>query len=173
MKYELIKSGTSRVLLTVMLVVFLAACGGGGDSGGGSGSSGSSLTSGSSSQSTGSSNTGSSNAQEVVVEKPDTGDDNTQSSNTPVGTGSFDLSWIAPVSRSDGTPLSLSDIGGFTVYYGKSPGSYTNYIDVPNATAQGVTLANVPVGTYYVVMTTRDNQGRESGYSSMITKTVL
>ena len=88
-------------------------------------------------------------------------------------TGSFNLGWTAPVSRTDGSQLSLSDIDGFKVYYGTSPGNYTHYIDVSAGSAQSVTVRDVPVGTYYVVMTTYDSDGRESSYSSRVTKTVL
>jgi hypothetical protein len=88
-------------------------------------------------------------------------------------TGSFSLSWTAPVIRTDGSQLSLSDIDGFKVYYGTSPGNYTHYIDVSNGSAQSVTVRDVPVGTYYVAMTTYDSDGRESSYSSRVTKTVL
>jgi len=66
--------------------------------------------------------------------------------------------------------LSLSEIAGYRIYYGVSPGSYSNSIDVTNAT-QTKAVTNLPVGTYYVVVTTRDTGGRESGYSQMITKT--
>ena len=88
---------------------------------------------------------------------------------TQTQTGSFTLSWTAPAARSDGTSLSLSEIAGYRIYYGVSPGSYPNSIDVANATQTKV-VNNIPVGTYYVVITTRDTGVRESGYSQMITK---
>ncbi len=82
------------------------------------------------------------------------------------------MSWTAPVKRSNGTPLSLADIDGFRIHYGKSAGSYTNHINVADGTAQKVTLTDIPVGTYYLVMTTYDVAGRESGNSSMVSKNV-
>jgi hypothetical protein len=93
------------------------------------------------------------------------------SSSSGVSNGSFTLKWTAPVARTDGTPLSLSDISGFFVYYGKSSGNYTSFVDVPDGTATSVTVTDVPVGTWYVVMTTYDDSGRESAYSAEITKT--
>jgi hypothetical protein len=87
--------------------------------------------------------------------------------------GSFNLSWTAPTTRSDGTPLSLADIDGFRIYYGKSKGSYPNSLDVKDGSAQSAVVKNIPVGSYYVVMTTYDVSGLESRYSSAIAKNVF
>ena len=87
-------------------------------------------------------------------------------------TGSFSLSWTAPATRSDGTPLSLADINGYRVYYGTSPGNYTDVVQVSDGTATSVTMTGVPLGTSYVVMTTYDVGGRESVYSPEVSKTV-
>jgi hypothetical protein len=170
MQLQLIKAGTSRMLLTGLLVLFLSACG---DGSGGDGGGSSALSSDKLSTNAGIRQPAASSAKEDLTQGSTGNNSNTQSSSTNVDTGSFDLKWTAPVSRKDGSPLSLSDINGFKVYYGKSKGKYTHYIDVSNGTAQKVKVKDVPVGTYYVVMTTYDSDGRESGYSSSITKTVL
>ena len=86
--------------------------------------------------------------------------------------GSFTLNWAAPAARSDGTPLSLADIAGYRVYYSESPGSYLNSVAVTDSSATSITVTDIPVGTYYMVMTTNDSGGRESGYSPEILKTV-
>jgi hypothetical protein len=85
--------------------------------------------------------------------------------------GSFTLTWTAPATRADGTPLSLADIDGFRVYYGETAGDYPSSIDVADGSAQTVTVTDVPVGDYRVVMTTYDVDGRESGQSAEISKT--
>jgi hypothetical protein len=90
----------------------------------------------------------------------------------PAQTGSLTLQWTAPVTRADGTPLSLSDIDGYHIYYGTSAGNYPNRIDVADGTAQATTITDMPVGTYFLVMTTYDVSGLESVYSSMATKYV-
>jgi len=90
----------------------------------------------------------------------------------PVQTGSITLSWKAPVARSDGTPLSLADIDGYRIHYGTSAGNYTNHIDLADGSAQSVVLTDLPVGTYYLVMTTYDVDGRESSYSGVISVVV-
>ncbi len=85
-------------------------------------------------------------------------------------TGSLSLNWVAPVARADGTPLSLADIDGFNIYYGNKAGSYPYSVKVTDGTAQRITLNNLAIGTYYIVMTTYDVDGRESGYSAMVKK---
>ena len=92
---------------------------------------------------------------------------------TVPATGSLNLSWTAPTTRSNGTPLSLADIDGFRLYYGKSLGNYPDSVNVSDGSAQSAVVKNIPVGSYYVVMTTYDVNGLESGYSSAISKIVL
>ena len=75
------------------------------------------------------------------------------------------------MTRADGTPLSLADIDGYRIHYGKSSGNYTSHVTLADGTAQSVTLTDIAVGTYYVVMTTYDIYGRESGYSPQVSKT--
>jgi hypothetical protein len=85
--------------------------------------------------------------------------------------GSFRVSWTAPVARADGTPISLADINGYHIYYGESSGSYPNSVDVADGAEVTWAVNDVPVGSYYVVMTTYDVDGRESAYSLEVSKT--
>ena len=89
-----------------------------------------------------------------------------------VETGSFTLNWTAPAARSDGTPLSLADIAGFRVYYSATSKHYRNRIEVAAGSATSITARDIPVGTHYIVMTTYDTGGRESGYSPELSKIV-
>lgn len=105
----------------------------------------------------------------------DTGGTSTAPPPSPVSsvsTSSVTLNWTAPVARADQTPLSLADIGGYRVYYGASEGDYTNSIDVNDGTAEQVILTELSPGTYYFVITTYDVNGRESVYSSVVTKKI-
>jgi hypothetical protein len=148
---ELLYSVRSTLLVTAIVASQLAGCGGGG---GGS--------DGASSVSTGSS------VPAASVSVPES------SSPAPApATGSFTLSWTAPTTRSDGTPLSLADIDGFRIYYGSSRGYYPNSVSVNDGSVQSAVVRNVPVGSYYVVMTTYDVNGLESAYSSTISKNVF
>ena len=86
-------------------------------------------------------------------------------------TGSITLAWTAPVSREDGAPMSLAEIGGFRIYYGKSVAGYPKTVDVTDGTATTATMTDVPAGNYFIVMTTYDTEGRESRFSSEVSKT--
>ena len=85
-------------------------------------------------------------------------------------TGSVSLSWAAPTQRADGTPLSVSDLAGYTVHYGTSQGNYTSSISVDDPFTTSVVVADLPPGTYYFALTATDKAGLESGYSGAVTK---
>jgi hypothetical protein len=84
--------------------------------------------------------------------------------------GSITLGWTAPVTRSDGTALSLSEIGSYRIYYGPAPGNYTNSMSVNNGSATSAVISNVQGGTWYVAMTTIDSSGTESAQSAAVAK---
>jgi hypothetical protein len=91
----------------------------------------------------------------------------------PSATGSFSLSWTAPTTRADGSPISLADIDGYRVYYGSSKGKYPNQVNITNGAATSRTVNNLMPGTYFLVMTTYDDAGRESSQSPEITKRAM
>jgi len=88
-----------------------------------------------------------------------------------------ELSWTAPDTREDGTPLAPSEIAEYRVYYtidGQTPGD--NYPVVVSGTAQSetVTLELMPRAEPYVVgfaITTVDTDGVESVRSDVVSKT--
>ena len=84
-----------------------------------------------------------------------------------IGTGnsSMALSWTAPSTRADNTPLSLVDIAGYRIYYGVEKGSYLAWTEIPDGTVTQATISGIPLGTYFVAMTTIEGEGLESGYS--------
>ena len=78
------------------------------------------------------------------------------------------LSWVAPVEREDGTPISMSEIAGYRIYYGETEGDYTNVVDVYGSDTMRVTLKELPAVTHYIVVTTFDMDGSESAFSETI-----
>jgi len=88
-----------------------------------------------------------------------------------------ELSWTAPDTREDGTPLAPSEIAEYRVYYmfdGQKPGD--NYPIVVNGTlgSETVTLELLPRAEPYVVgfaITTVDTDGIESVRSDTVSKT--
>ena len=58
--------------------------------------------------------------------------------------GTATLSWDAPTTNADGTPL--TDLAGYKVYYGTSSHTYSQNIDVSNVTTY--TVNNLTDGAY-------------------------
>ena len=90
------------------------------------------------------------------------------------GTGgnvSGTLSWSAPTTNTDGSPL--ADLAGYKVYYGISSGYYTGSIVLAGKDSTSVSVAtlasDVPAsGKYYIVVTAYDTSGIESAYSNEV-----
>lgn len=154
---QFIRSRFTKALISLLIAAQLVACGGGG--GGGSSPA---VTSSSSSSASSSSRPAAPSSPAPSSPVP----------SSPVVTGSATLNWTAPVARADGSPLSLADIDGYRVYYGTSSGNYPNSVNINDGTAVQFTLNNLPVGRYYLVMTTYDVAGRESVSSPEVIKTI-
>jgi len=63
------------------------------------------------------------------------------------------ISWTAPTTYTDGSPLSLSDIGGYILYYGTNQNNINAHINIPDGTLTSYPL-NLQPGIYYVQMST-------------------
>ena len=98
----------------------------------------------------------------------------TGGTSTTPATGSLGLSWTAPTTRADGTPISLSDIDGYRIYYGTSKGSHPNQVNITSGSVTSKTIGNLASGKkYYLAMTTYDNSGRESAKSPELVKQAM
>jgi hypothetical protein len=86
-----------------------------------------------------------------------------------VAAGRAKLTWKQPTTNTDGT--TLTDLGGYKIYYGISPGNYSEVIDVGKVTKY--TIADLPDGfTYYFVVTAYNTLGYESEYSNEVSKMI-
>lgn len=84
--------------------------------------------------------------------------------------GSAMLSWVAPTLRDDGSPL--TNLAGYRIRYGTSPGSYPNQLQISNPGITSCVIEGLPAGTYYFVASAYDTNGQESGYSAVVSKTI-
>lgn len=80
------------------------------------------------------------------------------------------LSWTPPTQNTDGSPL--TDLGGYTIYYGPSAGNYLSQQDVPDETATGATVTDLTEGTWYFAVTAYDTSANESALSNEASDTV-
>ncbi len=87
-----------------------------------------------------------------------------------VGLGSATLSWTAPVTNSDGSPL--TDLAGYKLYYGTSQGSYGYQIQIDNPGITAFVVENLSPNTYYFVAAALNSAGVESNYSNEAIKTI-
>ncbi len=77
------------------------------------------------------------------------------------------LSWDTPSSADTGAPM--PGLAGYHVYYGTSPGQYSNVMNVGNVTTYTLNLAP---GTYFFTITAYDSTGEETEFADEVTKSV-
>lgn len=86
-----------------------------------------------------------------------------------MGNFSTTLSWTAPTQNEDGSQL--MDLAGYKIYWGTSPGNYTNSVTVENPGITTYVVENLSAGTYTFVATSYNDSGVESVYSNTATRT--
>jgi hypothetical protein len=91
-----------------------------------------------------------------------------QPGSVPPATGAATLTWAAPSTNVDGTPL--TSLAGYKVYYGTTPGVFAS-VDVGYTSSYQV--AGLTKGqTYYFTVTAYDSNGNESDYSTIVSKVI-
>ena len=85
-----------------------------------------------------------------------------------MGDLSTTLSWTAPTQNEDGS--TLEDLAGYRIYWGTTPGSYTNSVTIDTIGTTTYVVENLSPGTYEFVATAYNASGVESRYSSPATK---
>jgi Putative Ig domain./Fibronectin type III domain. len=81
-------------------------------------------------------------------------------------TRSVTLNWTAPTSNTDGT--ALTNLAGYTLFYGNASRQYQASVRVPDAGATSVVLEGLAPGTWYFAIRSFNNTGLESDYSGEI-----
>lgn len=84
--------------------------------------------------------------------------------------GTAALAWNPPTQNTDGS--SVSNLGGYTIYYGTSPNELTNKIQVTNSGLTSYTVSGLGAGTHYFGITAYTSAGVESEMSSIGSKTI-
>jgi hypothetical protein len=93
------------------------------------------------------------------------------------GEAPANLSWVAPDTREDGTPLTLEEIKEYLIYYtidGQTPGDGSPIVVNGTLGSQTVTLDLLPRAAPYVVgfaISTVDMDGLKSVRSNVVSKT--
>ena len=86
----------------------------------------------------------------------------------PPTTYSVTVSWVAPTTNVDGTPL--ANLSGFKLYYGQSAQALDRVLQIgtPSTTSQSV--QNLASGTWYFAVAAVNAAGLESALSALATK---
>ena len=89
---------------------------------------------------------------------------------TPSSVGAATLSWEAPTTNTDGTPL--TDLAGYRIYYGSSPESLAHSVQIKTIGLQTYVIDNLQPGTWYFAVTTVAANGVESTLSDVVATTI-
>lgn len=88
----------------------------------------------------------------------------------PPPSGQAELSWTAPTRNEDGS--ALTNLAGYTVRYGKSPGNLDQEIDVPGAGSTSIVIEDLSAGTWYFTVASYTNNGVSSVQAGPVYKTI-
>jgi hypothetical protein len=83
---------------------------------------------------------------------------------SPAPTKNVTLKWTPPTTYTDGSPL--TDLAGFTVFYGTSSRQYSASIKLPGATTTSVVLEGFEQGTWYFSVKALNAAGVESDFAT-------
>ncbi|GMU58321.1 MAG: hypothetical protein AMXMBFR34_00840 [Myxococcaceae bacterium] len=80
------------------------------------------------------------------------------------------LSWAPPTRNTDGTPL--TDLKGYQIHYGPSPGNYTKVVTLNDPAATSHQIDNLASGAWYFAMKAVDTEGNVSSLTNEVSKTI-
>ena len=86
---------------------------------------------------------------------------------TPV-TYNAQLSWTAPTIREDGTPLALSELAGYEIYYTSDDPAVAGTITIAGGSEASYVLPNLAAGNYYFTISAIDSEGLKSAMSALV-----
>jgi hypothetical protein len=85
-------------------------------------------------------------------------------------TGAVTLSWLAPTTNTNGSPV--TQLSGYTIYYGTSPSALTQSVVVNGASSTGYEITGLAAGTWYFAVTANAADGAESAMSNVSSDTI-
>ena len=87
-------------------------------------------------------------------------------------TGSALVTWTEPAGRLDGSPISISEIGGYYIYSGTSSTNMTSAVMVSGGTSSQRQITGLAPGTYYFQVSAYDLQGIEGPRTALASKVI-
>jgi hypothetical protein len=80
------------------------------------------------------------------------------------------LSWTPPTANTDES--ALTDLTGYKIHYGTSPGNYTEVITIDNPGLTSYLIEDLAANTWYFAMTAYNSSNIESAFSEEKSKTI-
>jgi Putative Ig domain len=85
-------------------------------------------------------------------------------------TGNATVNWVAPTQNTNGT--ALTDLAGLRIYYGSSPSSLNQMVQVASTTQTSTTISNLASGVWYFGGVAYTTAGTQSAMSSVVSATI-
>lgn len=92
------------------------------------------------------------------------------SSSPTVADKNIALTWTAPTTNTNGS--ALTNLAGYTVYYGSSPTALNQSVNVADAGATQFIVRGLAPGTWYFAVAAYTNNGLQSSYSKVVSETI-
>jgi hypothetical protein len=89
---------------------------------------------------------------------------------TTSGTGSATLSWVPPTQNTNGS--ALTNFAGIILYYGTTPASLTQSVQLASTSQTNYTIGNLTAGTWYFGGMAYTNTGMKSAMSKVVSMSV-
>jgi hypothetical protein len=86
------------------------------------------------------------------------------------GNGTALVSWRSPTQNTDGS--AFTDLAGYKIYYGSSPGDYDNTILIDTVGVSSYLVEGLGKSDWYFTMTAFNSLGIESSYSEEVYKAI-
>ena len=84
--------------------------------------------------------------------------------------GFAELLWTAPTKNDDGS--ALTNLAGYKVRYGQSPGGLTQIVDVAGGAITSARIEGLAAGTWYFTVASYTTTGVESAQTGAVSKTI-
>jgi Putative Ig domain len=88
----------------------------------------------------------------------------------PAPTGTALIALTPPTQNTNGS--ALTDLAGFRIYYGTSPSSLTQLVQLAGTSTMSYTVNSLASGTWYFAATAYSSAGMQSAMSTPVSKTI-
>jgi hypothetical protein len=84
--------------------------------------------------------------------------------------GTATVKWVAPTQNTDGS--TVTNLSGYVLWYGTSSSSLSQAAAITNPATTSYTIQNLGQGTWYFAVAATSGNGTQSGFSTVVSKTI-